>query len=154
MTCQVSVEVALEGDSELVCTWCYRELIEVDNLMAVDTMNTDHVKQEAWELETVAFSESSTPIIFHPVLLSLVETESERTLHHSPSAIIIIYLEGDEEEGVRTHQTLLCGWKEREEATCRFSQISSADGFSQGELTQFAWAFITGTTRSRLTKQH
>lgn len=64
--------------------------------------------------------------------------------------IIIIYLEGGEEE---VHQNTSDGWNERGEATCRFSQISSADGFSQGELTQFAWAFITGTTRSRLTKQ-
>ncbi|RXN15488.1 hypothetical protein ROHU_021312 [Labeo rohita] len=32
-------------------------------------------------------------------MLDLAETESERTLHHSPSAIIIIiYLEGGEEE--------------------------------------------------------
>lgn len=98
----------------------------------------------------------SSPIIFHPVLLSLAEMECERTLHHSTSTttiIIIIYLDGVRRRGVRTHQTLLCSWKGREETTCRFSQISSADGFSQGELTQFAWAFITGTTRSRLTKQ-
>ncbi len=99
-------------------------------------------------------SEESTPIIFHPVLLSLAETESQCTFHHSPSTIIIIiYLEGVRRRCIRTHQTLLCRWKKREGAICRFSQISSADGFSQGELTQFAWAFITGTTRSRLTKQ-
>lgn len=74
------------------------------------------------------------------------------TLHPLPPSSSFTLM-GVRRRGVRTHQTLLCSWKGREEATCRFSPISSADGFSQEELTQFAWAFITGTTRSRLTKQ-
>lgn len=73
------------------------------------------------------------------------------TLHPLPPSSSFTLM-GVRRRGVRTHQTLLCSWKGREEATCRFSPISSADGFSQEELTQFAWAFITGTTRSRLTK--